>query len=85
MRLGQRAAGDLLHTERLHAAFTGELPAGVNDRIGQLRREGVRRAAPRDALAELEARLTPALPPTSTYPATAATSGIRIACSMSTT
>ena len=79
LRLGQRAAGDLLHTERLHAAFTGELPASVNDRVGQLRREGVRGAALRDALAELEARLSPPTPPST------ATGGIKIACSMSAT
>ena len=85
LRLGQRAAGDLLHTERLRAAFTDELPAGVNHRIGQLRRDGVSGTALRDALAELEARLAPAAPPsTATNPA-AATGGIRIACSMSTT
>ena len=85
LRLGQRAAGDLLHTERLRAAFSGELPASVNDRVGQLRRDGVRGTDLRDALAELEARLVPAPPHTATDPAAAAASGIRIACSMSAT
>lgn len=41
LRLGQRAADDLRRTERLRAAFAGELPAFVNDRIGQLRGDGV--------------------------------------------
>jgi len=85
LRLGQRAAGDLLHTERLRAAFSGELPAGVNHRIGHLRRDGVSGAALRDALAELEAQLSPAPSPTATNPAATAASGIRIACSMSAT
>ena len=86
LRLGQRAAGDLLHTERLHTAFTGELPASVNGRVGQLRREGVRGTALRDALAELEARLVPPTPPsTASTSAVTATGGIRIACSMSAT
>ena len=85
LRLGQRAAGDLRHTERLRAAFTGELPPGVNQRIGQLRRDGVSGTALRDALAELEARLAPVPLPTAASPAVPATGGIRIACSMSAT
>ena len=52
--MGQRAANDLRRTERLRAAFASELPAFVNDRIGQLRRDGVSGTALSDALAELE-------------------------------
>ena len=51
LHLGQRVASDLLHTERLRAAFTSELPAGGNDRIGQLRCVGVSGRSLRDALA----------------------------------
>ena len=69
---------------RLRTAFIDELPAGINGRIGQLRRDVVSGAALRDALAELEARLVPAPPHTATDPAAAA-SGIRIACLMSAT
>ena len=86
LHLSQRAVGDLLHTERLRDAFTSELPTGVNHRIGQLRREGVRGTALRDALAELEARLAPAAtPPTAAASSVPATGGIRITCSMSAT
>ena len=53
------AGGGLLHTERLRAVFTGVLLADGNDRIGQLRRDGVSGAALRDAPAELETRLAP--------------------------
>ena len=86
LRLGQRAAGDLTDTERLRAAFTGELPAGVNDRIGQLRRDGVHGAALRDALTELAARL-PAGDAAATVSAPAATAGggIKVVGSMSAT
>lgn len=54
LRLGQRAANDLRRTERLRAAFASELPTSVNDRIGQLRRDGVSGTALSEALAELE-------------------------------
>ena len=64
LRLGQCAAGDPLNAERLRAAFTGGLPAIVKDRIWRLRRDRVSGTALRDALAELEARLAPAPPPT---------------------
>ena len=47
-------------TERLRAAFAGELPAFVNDRIGQLRRDGVSGTALSEALAEMETRLSTA-------------------------
>lgn len=58
LRVGRRAADDLRRTERLRAAFAGELPAFVNDRISQLRRDGVSGTALSDALAELETRLS---------------------------
>lgn len=68
------------------AHFTGELPAGVNDRIGQLRREGVGATALRDARAELEARLTPAAPPQPpAIPAAAPTGVLRAVCSIPAT
>ena len=60
LRLGQRAADDLWRTERLRAAFASELPTSVNDRIGQLRRDGVSGTALSDALAELATRLSTA-------------------------
>ena len=70
---------------RLGQCATGELPAGVNDRIGQLRRDGGGGMALRDALVELEARLVPVAPPPTTSIAAAATGGIKVACSMSPT
>ena len=86
LRRGQRAAGDLTDTERLRAAFTGELPAGVNDRIGQLRRDGVHGAALRDALTELEARLPAGdAAATDNAPAATAGGGIKVVGSMSAT
>ena len=57
------AANHPAFTGATGARFTGELPAGLNDRTGQLRREGVGATARRDARAELEARLPPAAPP----------------------
>ena len=83
--LGQRAADDLRRTERLRAAFAGELPAFVNDRIGQLCRDGVSGTALSDALAEPEARLpAAAAPPADTAAlATAALGRVRVVGSMS--
>ena len=87
LRLGQRAADDLRRTERLRAAFDGELPTAVNDRIGQLRRDGVSGTALSEALAELEPRLLAATaPPADTAaPATVAPGGTRVVGSMSAT
>ena len=87
LRLGQRAADDLRRTERLRAAFDGELPGSVNDRIGQLRRDGVSGAALSEALAELEPRLpaTVAPPADTAAPATVAPGGTRVVGSMSAT
>ena len=81
LRLGQRNPDDLRQTERLRAAFMGELPTDTNDRIAQLRRDGVTGAVLAAALAELQAQ--PAPPPANT-PATTG-GGVRVACSMSAT
>ena len=81
LRLGQRAPADLLRTEQLRAAFTGDLPASINNRITKLRRERVTGVALRDALTELQARL-PTPPSHNAAPIFA--DELRIACSMST-